>query len=351
MIAATLLFGLVQQAGPGWIPDWPEPSALYAMRAESAITVDGRLDELAWSAADWSDPFVDITGRPDLFPVFETRTAVLWTDTALFIGARLQEPHVWGTLRLRDTVIFYDNDFEFFFDPDGDNHRYGEVEINALNTVWDLLLEKPYRDGGPALNEWNLGGMQHAVAVQGTLNDPADTDTGWTVEICIPWRDIADLTDNDLPPPPGTQWRINFSRVQWTAHDSAGVYVKSSPKEDNWVWSPMGVVNMHLPERWGVLEFSAGIPQGATNILPQFTRERRLLMNLYHAQRAYRKETGAWARSMSALGAYVGPGLADRVTMTASGNGFRGVIDIEGDPEARVYTVDHEGRLAIIPQN
>lgn len=31
-----------------------------------------------------------------------------------------------------------DNDFEVFLDPDGDNHNYYEIEINAHNTVWDL---------------------------------------------------------------------------------------------------------------------------------------------------------------------------------------------------------------------
>ena len=25
--------------------------------------------------------------------------------------------------------------------------------------------------------------------------------------------------------------------------------------EDNWVWSPQGAVNMHLPGRWGEVEF------------------------------------------------------------------------------------------------
>jgi hypothetical protein len=27
--------------------------------------------------------------------------------------------------------------------------------------------------------------------------------------------------------------------------------------EDNSVWSPQGVINMHLPERWGFVEFSS----------------------------------------------------------------------------------------------
>ena len=31
-------------------------------------------------------------------------------------------------------MIFNDNDFEVFINPDGDNHEYYEFEINALNT-------------------------------------------------------------------------------------------------------------------------------------------------------------------------------------------------------------------------
>jgi hypothetical protein len=26
--------------------------------------------------------------------------------------------------------------------------------------------------------------------------------------------------------------------------------------EDNWVWSPQGLINMHVPERWGWVEFA-----------------------------------------------------------------------------------------------
>ena len=72
---------------------------------------------------------------------------MLWDDTYLYVGALLEEPHVWATLTQHDSVIFHDNDFEVFIDPDGDNHEYCEIEINALNTEWDLFLNKPYRDG------------------------------------------------------------------------------------------------------------------------------------------------------------------------------------------------------------
>jgi hypothetical protein len=43
------------------------------------------------------------------------------------------------------SVIFHDNDFEVFIDPDGDNWQYYEIEVNARGQVWDLLLIRPYR--------------------------------------------------------------------------------------------------------------------------------------------------------------------------------------------------------------
>ena len=44
----------------------------------------------------------------------------------------MEEPDLWGTLTARDSVIFHDNDFEVFIDPDGDTHAYYELEVNAL---------------------------------------------------------------------------------------------------------------------------------------------------------------------------------------------------------------------------
>jgi hypothetical protein len=46
---------------------------------------------------------------------------------------------VWGMLVERDAVIFSDNDFEIFIDPDGDTHQCYELEVKALRTLWDLF--------------------------------------------------------------------------------------------------------------------------------------------------------------------------------------------------------------------
>ncbi len=173
----------------------------------------------------------------------------------------LEEPQVWATLTQHDSVVFHDNDFEVFIDPDGDNHEYYEIEINALNTEWDLFLKKPYRDGGPAVNEWEIPGLKTAVHVSGTLNDPTDSDKFWSVELAIPWKSLAEHAHRHVPPRDGDQWRINFSRVEWRHEIVDGKYRKIPDlPEDNWVWSPQGKVDMHRPEHWGYIQFSTAMP-------------------------------------------------------------------------------------------
>jgi hypothetical protein len=234
-----------------------EPRVYECRRASIPLSVDGRLDEPAWQTAPWTDDFIDIEGDVRPRPRFRTRAKMLWDAEYFYIAADLEEPHVWGTLTKHDSVIFHDNDFEVFIDPDADTLNYYEFEINALNTGWDLLLDKPYRFGGKARNTWEIPGLRTAVHVHGTLNNPRDRDQGWSVEIAFPWKALAEYSKPAAPPRPGDEWRVNFSRVEWQHELVHGAYRKvAGTKEDNWVWSPQGVVNMHVPEMWGRVRFT-----------------------------------------------------------------------------------------------
>jgi hypothetical protein len=228
---------------------------------------------------------------------------MLWDDQFFYVGAYLEEPHVWGTLTDHDAVIFQDNDFEVFIDPDGDNHEYAEFEINALNTTWDLLLTRPYRDGGLAVNGWEIRGMKHAVRVDGTLNDPRDTDRGWTVELAFPWKALKELARRPAPPGDGDQWRVNFSRVEWQHEVVGGKYRKVKGKrEDNWVWSPQGVIDMHRPETWGYVQFSEQAGGDVVFRPDSAWPARTALMHLYDAQRKFQKKHKRWANTLEELG-------------------------------------------------
>ena len=234
------------------------PRHYVCHRAAGPLVVDGRLDEASWSAAPWTESFRDIEGDKKPKPRLQTRAKMLWDDTYLYIGAELEEPHVRATLKVHDEIVFQDNDFEIFIDPDGDTREYYELEINAFNTIFDLFLVRTYIEGGPALHGWDCKGMKSAVFVEGTLNDPSDMDRGWSVEFALPWTSLAEAAHRPAPPHDGDVWRMNFSRVEWQTRIVSGRYEKvPGTKEDNWVWSPQGVIDMHRPERWGYVRFSA----------------------------------------------------------------------------------------------
>ena len=246
-----------------------EPLSYECPLSRMAPEVDGDLSDAAWEKAAWTADFIDIRGKGHAKPRFRTRAKMLRTAEALFVAAELSEPHVWGTLREKNAVIYQDNDFEMFLDPDGDGLNYYEFEINALGTIWELTLDKPYNKGGTAELGTNLPGLKSAVKIQGTLGNPSDQDTGWTVEVAIPWKDLARYRGGAVSSPqPGEVWRINFSRVQWKHAIEDGRYVRipahgtkipwTEHPEDNWVWSPQGEINMHAPEKWGRLVFAKG---------------------------------------------------------------------------------------------
>ncbi len=234
------------------------PKRYVCHRTTGPITVDGKLSEAAWQKARWTDWFVDIEGSKKPKPTFRTHAKLLWDDEYLYIGAELEEHDVWATLKKHDDIVFHDPDFEVFIDPDGDGREYYEIEVNALNTIFDLFLEHPYREGGkPAHHEWDLAGLKSAVWVAGTLNDPKDVDEGWSVELALPWKSLAEYAHRPSPPHPGDTWRVNFSRVEWPIRVVNGKYQKlADTKENNWVWSPQGVIDMHRPEHWGFVEFA-----------------------------------------------------------------------------------------------
>ena len=283
--------------------DAPPPKGYACGRSKIPIVVDGKLDDETWKLAPWTDDFVDIEGDAKPRPRFRTRVKMAWDADYFYVAAELAEPHVWGTLTKHDSVIFHDNDFEVFIDPDGDNHEYYEIEINALNTEWDLFLGKPYRDGGPAVDAWEIPGLKTATHVNGKLNDPEGLDESWTVELAIPWAVLGEKAHRPSPPREGDQWRVNFSRVEWEQQVEGKSYKKVPGKpEANWVWSPQGAIDMHRPERWGFVQFSEK-PPGQADYQPDPTQViRDRLMAIYWAQKAYRGRTQTWATDLKTLG-------------------------------------------------
>ena len=190
-----------------------EPRTYVCYRPDGKLKIDGKLNESSWKKATPTAPFVDISGEGFPTPKYETIAKMLWDDEYLYVGAVLQEEDIKARLTQRDTIIYYDNDFEVFIDPDSDGHNYFEIETNARGVIFDLMLDKPYRSGGNFMVQWDCPGLKTAIHCEGTLNKSKDKDKYWSVEMAIPHQALTMNFNNPLKA--GNTWRINFSRVQW----------------------------------------------------------------------------------------------------------------------------------------
>ena len=194
--------------------------------------------------------------RVDRSPALSTHAKIILDDEFLHIAADLEEPHLWATVCRRDDLVYHGNDFEVFIDPDGDTHEYYEFETNLYGTELDLLLVKPYRDGGPFVSSWNIAAMETAVKAWGTVNDPCDVDEGWSVQIAFPWSVLSECATRAVRARDGDHWRINLRRVQWLIEpdrDGEGYAKVEGGSSEYAAWSPQGIDEMHYPEQWGAV--------------------------------------------------------------------------------------------------
>jgi hypothetical protein len=331
-----------------------EPPHYICSRAPARLVVDGKLDEPAWQRADWTEDFVDIEGSLKPKPRFRTRAKMLWDKDYLYFGAELEEPDIWATLTKRDSIIFYDNDFEVFIDPLGDTHLYYELELNALGTEWDLLLVRTYRDGGPAVHSWDIQGLKTKVLLNGTINQPRDRDKGWSVEIAMPWEVLKECVPGKKLPIAGDQWRVNFSRVEYRVEVKDGKYEKvKEPQtgkplpEDNWVWAPTGLVNIHYPEIWGYLQFSdrnAGEGKEAFAVKAE-EGAKWALRQLYYKEKTYFLNHGKYTESLTdlGLGEVKVKGFKWPPQIMATWNTWEAYL--ESDDGSRRIFITHDGRV------
>ncbi len=346
------------------------PKHYVAYKASQPIVIDGVIDETDWGKAEWTDEFRDIEGslKPD--PYLATRVKMLWDDEYFYFAARLEEPHVWATLTEHDDVIFWDNDFEIFIDadndgnrpnykyPDHDTHRYYEFEMNALNTTWDLFLDKAYRNGGLPMTNWEIKGLKTGVKVYGTINNSSDTDESWTVEVAIPFSSITFGRKRENTPEDGDQYRVNFSRVQYDIDIIDGKYVKQKDStgknlpEYNWTWSPQGVINMHFPERWGYVQFSSEVVGERTVPFVSHypVKQKDYLWLVYYRQKEWAGRNSAYALNLEDLGIskeVTIDGIGNTLTLEGTSRQFIATITSEDDPVT--WSIDHEGQVLQTP--
>ncbi|MES3017036.1 MAG: carbohydrate-binding family 9-like protein [Bacteroidota bacterium] len=284
-----------------------KPKSYTLYQAESPLTIDGNLNEKAWTETPWTDYFIDIEGTQKPAPAYKTRVKMLWDEKYLYIATQMEEPHLWANKQSPTDNIFRDNVFKMFIDPNNDMNDDFEIQINPSNLMLFLIMNKPYRDGGSPLTGWTPIGLQSAVKLNGTLNNSGDKDTDWIAEIAIPF---SALTFNPKDARRNTGFRINFLRTGWDFTVQNNVYAKAvdaagKPMPPHYaVWSSQGLINMHLPERWGYTMFAQAPPSIKTTddfVLPYAEKQREYLWLVYYKQKDWLKKNKVYTSALKDL--------------------------------------------------
>ena len=117
-----------------------EPKSYTLFNTNRVLKIDGELNEKAWLDSRWSEFFVDIEGDLKPAPATKTRVKMLWDEKYLYIAAQLQEPHVWANTKPEKDIIFRDNVFKIFIDPDNNMNDDFEIQINPQNNMLFLIM-------------------------------------------------------------------------------------------------------------------------------------------------------------------------------------------------------------------
>ncbi|MFL5321834.1 MAG: carbohydrate-binding family 9-like protein [Myxococcaceae bacterium] len=207
-------------------------------RTAKAPTIDGDLSDPVWQSATPVDLAGSYDGRKT---VLRTTARMLWDDQNVYIAFDNQDPDVWGTLHNRDDAIYNEEVVEAFFDANGDQKTYNELEVSPHNTIFDAYFVS-YRSDLEAAKPWDAQ-MKTAVKVNGTIDNPSDQDQGWTVEMAVPINRLAEVPH--VPPQVGDKWRFNLYRLDHLGRKQ----VEGS------AFSPLFRGDFHNVQRFGVLEF------------------------------------------------------------------------------------------------
>lgn len=219
----------VQVGGPP-LPTYVVP------RLKGELKIDGKLDDAAWQTAPSTPPFVyTMTGGP---AKSEVHAKLLYDDTYLYVAFDVQTADVWGTKTQKDEPIYGEQVVEIFIDADGDQKTYNELEVSPHNVQFDAAFDYRRSDLQKAI-QWDSH-METAVQVQGTLDNPSDTDRGFTVEMKIPMANLYAVPR--LPPKPGDTWRFNLYYIDNKKNDAEG-------------FSPPLVGDFHNLARFAYLKF------------------------------------------------------------------------------------------------
>ena len=206
---------------------------LLARRTSGAPRIDGKVDDVVWNEAEWSEPFLVLgsmsktvnqlwLAADEKFVKTASRAAMLFDSENLYMAVCSPVPE---GMKTQTRGPWNGDHVEIFLRPVGSTEFYYQLGINA-DGVWTGL--KNWIASG-VMEPWTPEGLQIAVK---------NGEAGFDVEVLLPLASLCGEAPTD-----GTVWTGNFARGGNTCGGLS-------------TWAPVGTI-FQSPDRFGKFVFGS----------------------------------------------------------------------------------------------
>ncbi len=173
---------------------------------------------------------------------------MVWDDTNLYVGFHVTDDNLVDPSTERDNHLWEHDAVEVMIDPNGDGNNYYEFQVSPKNQRFDTRYDRPRQPQPFGHLDFNPE-TRSGVGVTGTIGNADDNDTGYDVELVIPWASINDGLAH-TPPQAGDQVRVNL-------------FVMDEPKtggQRSAAWSAPRSGDFHALARFGRITLAVDAP-------------------------------------------------------------------------------------------
>jgi hypothetical protein len=202
------------------------PTTNYSiLKTNSAPTIDGNLNEFADA-----NP-ITITNSRGTTGIYK----LMWDSNALYLAAEFSDDKLNADLaHQEDDSIYSDDSLEIMFDT----LNNGGTSMQTDDYKFFVNVNNIHTDSQKYDTSWDSG-ITKDVLVSGTINNDADTDTGYVIEVRIPWAGWVSAPVNEAV------WGMNVQ-----LNDK----IETGTTQTQWSESGLGV---NVPDGWNEVVFSS----------------------------------------------------------------------------------------------
>jgi hypothetical protein len=162
---------------------WAEPDfVLHVPHAPGSILLDGDTDDPGWTGTPTparTRAFLTPQGTPAR-PFSEIR--MVWGDGYLYLSLYAADEDIESRTAEADGPVWLDDAFRVVFTRGDTDYQ---IEVSPRAVVTDSIRHA----GGKWDYTWSAG-VHVSKEMDGTLNEPSNTDEEWAIEMAIPFESL-----------------------------------------------------------------------------------------------------------------------------------------------------------------